>query len=110
MVNAAFYPLLLIFSPSILIALSSICLFQFTQGFKAFIMVSKEVKGNQVWKFVQPHCHQLGLVLESVLGPAQKFSPSTTHVVLVALMLGMIICAERIRTAILSSKIKVVRK
>mmetsp|Transcript_15554 Transcript_15554/g.21488 ORF Transcript_15554/g.21488 Transcript_15554/m.21488 type:complete len:105 (-) Transcript_15554:532-846(-) len=101
---ATFYPLLLLFSPSILIAISSISLFQFTQMFKGFVEVVKVTKGNAAWKFFQPHLKQIGFVLESGLGPASKFAPNTTHVVLVAVMLCMIICTERLRSAIVAKR------
>eukprot|EP00241_Pyramimonas_parkeae_P010088 CAMPEP_0114249566 /NCGR_PEP_ID=MMETSP0058-20121206/14213_1 /TAXON_ID=36894 /ORGANISM="Pyramimonas parkeae, CCMP726" /LENGTH=109 /DNA_ID=CAMNT_0001363125 /DNA_START=62 /DNA_END=391 /DNA_ORIENTATION=+ len=101
---SAFLPIMVLFVPGAAIVFASISLFQFTQLFKAFVAVSQKSRGNAVWKFFQPHLKQMGAVLQSVLGPADKFNVNLTHVVLVALMITIIVCAERLRSVIADNK------
>ena len=66
---------------------------------KAAIGTASETRGNALWQAAQPSLENIARVMEQTLGRAAGFNPNTTHVLLTALTLAVIICAERIRSA-----------
>eukprot|EP00227_Mantoniella_beaufortii_P014608 CAMPEP_0197579516 /NCGR_PEP_ID=MMETSP1326-20131121/3513_1 /TAXON_ID=1155430 /ORGANISM="Genus nov. species nov., Strain RCC2288" /LENGTH=108 /DNA_ID=CAMNT_0043143007 /DNA_START=62 /DNA_END=388 /DNA_ORIENTATION=- len=99
-----FYPLIILSAPSILIALSSLSLHQFKVLFITFVNAAAQKEGNFVWTKVQPFLNDLAHIMESILGRATGFSPNLTHVMLCAVLMGVIIGLERVRGAILDTK------
>jgi hypothetical protein len=77
----------------------TIALHQFKVFFVAFVSAASETRGNALWQAAQPSLENVARVMEQTLGRAAGFNPNTTHVLLTALTLAVIICAERIRSA-----------
>mmetsp|Transcript_4936 Transcript_4936/g.7686 ORF Transcript_4936/g.7686 Transcript_4936/m.7686 type:complete len:108 (+) Transcript_4936:48-371(+) len=98
------FPVIVLTAPTVLIAVASLSLHQFKVFFVSFVNLAAAKEGSSVWTYVQPFLADLSRVLESILGRAQGFSPNLTHVMLTAVLLGLIISLERVRSAILQVK------
>ncbi|KAK9817248.1 hypothetical protein WJX72_011832 [[Myrmecia] bisecta] len=86
----------LLWSVPILLLTSVLSLGQFKIIFSlASDQVAKR-HGSAVWTAARPYLERLIRLLESSFGPAHKFSPSATQVVLVALILALLFSVERV--------------
>ena len=66
-----------------IILVSFFGLLQFKLLFNTLAILASDRKGGVVWKKVQPLLSDLVGSLEASLGPASKFTPSLTHILLV---------------------------
>lgn len=79
----------LLFTPSIYIFLSCACLAQFRIIFNTLSTAAYHMQRGPLEAFA-PIVKTFVQYLESIFGPAYKFVPNPTHVLLVALMLAVI--------------------
>lgn len=90
-------PLLLIFLPSLYIFGAAIGLLQFQVLFAGLASLVAKAKSIPYLEFAVPVLKTLVQFLERVFGPASKFAPNSTQVILVAVMLAVIVHCERSR-------------
>jgi asparagine N-glycosylation enzyme membrane subunit Stt3 len=89
----------LIWAPTAFILLAFAGLMQFRLMYGAMSSVFQTRKGGYVWRQVQPVLADIVGSLESSLGPASKFTPSLTHILLVGVILAIGLGTERVAAA-----------
>ena len=55
---------------------------------------------NALWRAVQPVLKQQLTFFESIFGQPATFTPSTTHVILVAILLALVVHLDAVRRAV----------
>lgn len=88
-------PLGLIFGPALYIFFAAISLSQFKILYNFLARVVYQKHSNVVWETVQPALRQQMAFFESIFGQPATFTPSVTHVLLVAIMLVLIVNQRR---------------
>lgn len=84
-------PLMLVLGPSLFIFLSSVSLLQFKALYQLFAHVATTRTKNALLQgTVQPLLRKLLTLMEASLGAPAAFTPSTTHVLLVAILLAVL--------------------
>lgn len=92
--------LIMLWAPSAYILMAFFSLMQFKIFFTVFTNLCTARVNVSVWRqTVQPVLKRVLSTMESTFGPATKFTPGLTHILLVAVMLVMLTVGERIVSA-----------
>ncbi|WIA35820.1 hypothetical protein OEZ86_004207 [Tetradesmus obliquus] len=83
--------LTLVFAPSLYIVLSCCALAQFNLIFNGISSLAFHMQRTPALEALAPLLKAFVKYLESIFGPAYKFVPNPTHVLLVAVMLAFIV-------------------
>lgn len=89
--------LALIWMPTVMILISFAGLMQFKLMYGALSSVFQVRRGGAVWRKIQPTLGDVATSMEASIGPASKFTPSLTHILLVGVILSILLAAERTR-------------
>ncbi|KAK9845471.1 hypothetical protein WJX81_007376 [Elliptochloris bilobata] len=92
-------PLVWLWAVPLYIAGGFLGLLQFKFVFSGLTNVSAWRSKMWVWQRVRPGLKTLVANMEATFGPAHKFIPNTTHVLLVAVMLVIMVSTERLLSA-----------
>ncbi|KAL4422813.1 hypothetical protein ABPG75_009010 [Micractinium tetrahymenae] len=88
-------PLAVIFGPVLYIFVAALSLSQFKIAYNFLARFVYQKSRNPVWEVVQPPLRQQLAFFESVFGQPATFTPTTTHVLLVAIMIALIVHTQR---------------
>lgn len=89
--------LTLLWAPTGIIITSFLGLLQFKLLYSTFTMLAMNRKGGFVWKKIQPVLSDFVGSLEGSIGPASKWSPNLTQILLVGVALTVLLASERNR-------------
>mmetsp|Transcript_10316 Transcript_10316/g.31044 ORF Transcript_10316/g.31044 Transcript_10316/m.31044 type:complete len:122 (-) Transcript_10316:1875-2240(-) len=89
--------LAVLWAPTVIILISFFGLLQFKLLFSSLAVIASNRKGGWVWGKVQPLLSDLVNSLEASLGPASKFTPTLTHILLVGVAVTLLVTSERTR-------------
>ncbi|PRW32865.1 MFS general substrate transporter isoform C [Chlorella sorokiniana] len=84
-----------IFLPALYIFASVISFTQFKVVYGAFARLALTRSSNPLWQQVQPVLRQLLTFCEAIFGQPATFTPNTTHVLLVAIMIVLLVNLRR---------------
>lgn len=89
--------LVLLFTPTLYILLACCSLLQFSLIFNGLSNLAYHLERTPALEAVAPLSKAIVRYLEAVFGPAYKFSPNPTHVLLVAVLLAVVAQGQRNR-------------
>lgn len=87
-------------APPLYLGTSATCWLIWSSFLKILQTVSVQVRSVPALQPVAPAVVAINLYMERIFGPAHKFTPTSTHVVLLAIVVALIVHLERLRAAV----------